>query len=228
VQINNEKSLSENNQGLAVMNWQVKDFVEGSEVIFHYRMSESEEFKAVPAVKQDTGLFEVQIPINIKEEPLWEIQNIRVGEKGKNQNEAYQVATEIKQISQENQTVSCYISMKTKDTIKSSEIVNHNIGYLAYYKYEPIRGDLQVNSNQYNLSLFEDQSGNNSFESVMASFYSGTNLLAEKQLNVENPQNGMQGIKHRFLHYDSGKESISNIVLQVKYQNGKSFSKEIL
>ena len=69
VQINNEKTKVENEQGLAVLNWQIKDFPEGAEVAFHYREGESGEFKVIPAESRGAGFFEVNMPVKVKVEP---------------------------------------------------------------------------------------------------------------------------------------------------------------
>lgn len=217
VQINHEQTKAGLEQGQAVLNWQIKDFREGSKVIFHYRWSESEEFQAIAAENKATGFFQVQIPLKIKAEPYWDVRVALTGEKGT----AQQAAEVIKQAEQ---SILCYVSLETKDSVKSSEVSYLDLGYLANSKYEPVRGHVDINRSHYNISLFEDHSGNNSFESVTVEFYNGSNLVAEKPLEVQEERSG---IKNYYLSYNAGSESISRILLKVKYRNGDSFQKEI-
>jgi len=220
VQINHEKSKVDTEQVLAVFNWQIKDYLEESEVVFHYRLSDTEEFTTVVAESINTGFFEVSLPLEIKAEPSWEV-NISRTEKGVSEQSIEQIAREIKQA---DKPIRCYVSMKTKDSLKSSEVSYLNYEYLAHMKYEPVRGHVHISRNNYNISLFEDNNSNNSFESITAEFYNGNNLIVKKPVEVQDAQNGM---KDYSLSYDSGSEDISHIILKVKYKNGDTFQKEI-
>lgn len=223
VQINNEKSKVENEQGLVVFNWQIKDYKDGSEVTFHYRESDSEEFKTITAESINTGFFEVSLPMEIKAEPLWELNVSWSGER-----EAEQVTKHeqvVREIKNSVQTLRCYVSMKNNGNIKSSEISYQNFDYLTYMNYEPIRGHISINDNHHNISIFEDNKNTtNSFESLTVEFYNGNNLIVRKPLEAQKDQNGM---KHYFLSGDTGSEVISQIILKVKYINGDTFKKEV-
>lgn len=217
VQINHELTKGGIEQGQAVLNWQIKDLREGSKVIFHYRWSESEDFQAIEAENKATGFFQVQIPLKLKAEPYWDVRVALTGER----ESAQQAAMEIKQAEQ---SILCYVSLKTKDSVKNSEVSYLDLGYLANSKYEPVRGHVNINRSHYNISLFEDHSGKNSFESFAVEFYNGSNLVAEKPLEVREERSG---IKNYYLSYNAGSESISRILLKVKYSNGDTFQKEI-
>lgn len=213
VEVNDEKTIVENEQGLAVLNWQIKDYQEGAQVIFHYRQTESEEFKDIPAVNKGTGFFEVNLPMEIKVEPFWNIQVIR--------SEKFGTATsEIEKPIEQSVGYSYYVSMKTGDIIKSSEIYYFDVGYLAKVKYEPIQGHVEIKNNKYSISLVE----NRDFASVLVKFYDGSNVIATKAMHVPSDQNGLRSYA---LSYDPGSQSISHIVIQVKYINGNTFEKEI-
>lgn len=218
VEINNERSNVEKEQGQAVLNWQIKDFQEGAEVIFHYRQSESGEFKAIPAKNQNTGFFEVQIPLEMKAEPSWDIQTTRSRENGISSEQAVEVRKPA------DQSLRCYVSMKTKDSIKSSEISYISFDHLANMKYRPINGHVEINRNNYSISLFQDSNSYNRIESLTVEFYNGSNLVDQKPMEVQNAQNGIQ---HYFLTYDSGSKSFSHITFRVKYNDGSTFGKEI-
>ncbi len=220
IQINNEKSKVDDDQGLVVFNWQIKDYQEGSEVTFHYRESDSEEFKTITAESVNTGLFEVSLPMEIKAEPSWELNISWSGERGAEQ-VTEKIAREKKQVAQ---TLRCYVSMENDGTIKSSEISYQNFDYLTYMKYEPIRGHVSINDNHYNISLFEENNGNNGYESLLIEFYNGDNLVTREPLEVQEDQNGMRLYD---LSYNSGSENISHVIIEVKYKNGDTFQKEI-
>ncbi len=213
VEVNDEKTTVGNEQGLAVLNWQIKDYQENAEVIFHYRQAESEEFKNIPALNKGAGFFEVSLPMEIKVEPFWNIQVVRSEKFGTS------TAEMAKQVEQ---TVgyNYYVSMKTGDIIKSSEISYFDVAYLAKVKYEPIQGHVEIKNNKYSISLVENQD----FASVLVKFFDGDHVIATKAMHVPADQNGLRSYA---LSYDPGSQSISHIVIQVKYMNGNTFEKEI-
>lgn len=217
IQTNYDKTKVEDKLGFLVLNWQIKDFQEGSIVNFHYRQPDSEEFKIIESESVTTGLFEVSLPLELNSEPIWEVEVSRSGETGI----AEQVIHE--KISPE-QSLQYYVSMKTKDFVKSSEISHLNYGYLSSMKYEPVRGHIIITRNDYIFSIFGDNMANNGLESVTVKFYSGSNLITEKPITAEEDPHGM---KHYHLNYDLDSQDISRFILEVKYENGESFSKEI-
>jgi hypothetical protein len=222
VHINNEKTKVENEQGLAVLNWQIKDFQEGAEVVFHYRESESGEFTAIPAESKGAGLFEVNMPLKVKVEPFWDINVSKTIDSGKNSRAT--AVQEAAMVPRPAQSIGYYVSMKVKDSIKSSEVSYFDLAYLAQTKYEPIRGHVAINKNKYNISLFEHYPSSNNFASVMVKFYDGNNLIADKPVEVQKTENGG---KIYSLAYEAGSQSISHLVVQVEYTNGNTFEKEI-
>lgn len=217
-EIDEEKTKIENDKVAAVLNWQIKDFQEGAEVVFHYRQSESGEFTAIPAASKGGGLFEVSIPLEIKVEPLWAI-DMTMTSKGNGFSEK---ASKVPDSAP--QTIGYYISMQTGDTLKSSEIANLDPAYLAKTKYEPIQGHVNISDNKLNISIFEHYPGSNNFESVILKIYDGNNLVTEKNLEVQQTDNNT---KIYSLSYDAGSPSISKLVIQVKYTNGNTFVRDI-
>ncbi len=213
VEVNNEKNTVGNEAGTAVLNWQIKDYPENAEVIFHYRQAEAEEFKNIPAVNKGAGFFEVSLPMEIKVEPFWDIQVV----KSKNFGSA---ASEVAKLPEQTVAYSCYVSMKTGNLIKSSEISYFDVGYLAKVKYEPIQGHVAIKNNKYDISLVERQE----YDAVLVKFFAGDQLIATKAMHVPADQKGLRSYA---LSYDSGSQSISHIVIQVKYRNGNTFEKEI-
>jgi len=123
------------------------------------------------------------------------------------------------------QTLSYYVSMKVKDNIKCSEISSFDLGYLANVKYDPITGHININDNNYDIILHEHYYSSNSIKSVSAKFYNGNNVISEKVLKIEDRKDGRRDFS---LSYNPSPENVSHLQLQVKYQNGKTFTKEFL
>jgi len=223
VQVNHDKTKVDNEQGIAVLNWQIKDFQQGAEVVFHYRESQAEEFIAIPAESKGAGFFEVELPVEINVEPYWEIGV----HKTEGRATAEQAVREIKEINKAaEQPIEHYVSMKAKDITKSGEVSYLHLDYLSHTKYEPIQGHVNINNSKYNFSIYErypSPSGNN-FDSIKVKFYDGDNLIADKPIEVQDVQNDS---KTYFLDYDAGSQNISRLVIQVQYINGKIFEKEI-
>ncbi len=217
VQINEEKTKFEQGKGTAALNWQIKDFPEGAEVVFHYHQSESREFIDVPAQSTGAGFFEVSIPLDLKVEPPWHVDMTRTGD-------SQQMAVQAPMMPNPGQAFEYYVSMKTKDIIKSSEVANLDPAYLSRTKYEPIRGHVDIRDNKVNITIIEHFPGSNSFESVILKIYDANHMVTEKPLEVQQTENSL---KRYALLYDAGSQNISNLILQVKYTNGESFARDI-
>ncbi len=202
------------------MNWQIKDYLEGAEVFFHYRQSQGEDFLAVPGERKGGGFFEVQVPIKIKVEPYWDISvsETRGLERATSEHAQLEVKDQVIE------GIECYVSMKNHDRLQSSAVSYHDLVYLTKTKYEPIQGHLDIEKNQYHFTLFQHFSGNQNLVSVKAKIYSGNNLVEEKALELleggnQNPQ--------FVLSYDASGKNISRILLQASYQDGITFEKQV-
>lgn len=221
VSVNEGKTNLKDQGGTVALNWQIKDLPEAAEVVFHYSESESGEFKSVPAEGKDAGFFEVSVPLEIEVAPFWDIMVSKTRGLGTATSEQTVVPAE----PSVQQVFRYYVSMKIKDTTKSSEVSYLDIAYLAHTKYEPIAGhvDINDNDNRYSISLFEHNPSNNNFKSVLVKFYNGNKKVFEKAMEVRDIENGM---KNYNLTYEADSKKISHLVIQVNYQNGKTFEKK--
>ena len=219
VQVDDGKTRVDGEQGLAALNWQIKDFREGAEVVFHYRQNESGEFEAVPAQNKGDGFFEVEIPFEITVEPFWEVGVSKRTMGGTATSEHV-----VERPRPDYQSVGYYVSMKTSDVTRSSEIAYIDVAYLAKEKYEPIVGHVDINNNKYHISLFEPHNSSSSFQSVTVKLYDGSRLVAEKAVEVQDVHDSG---KTYTLDYVADSQDISHLVIQVKYADGKTFEKEI-
>lgn len=218
VQVNADKTTVADEDGIAVLNWQVKDLPAGAEVMFHYRETETGDFTSLPAENKGAGLFEVSVPFKANIEPFWDIQ-VSITERMATR------ISEAKAISVEKfQSVNYYVSMKHDDVLKSSEIGYFDLAYLAQTKYEPISGHVDINGSKYNINLYEHYPSSNNYEYIKAKFYDGSTLVAEKPVDRLNT---LSGSRTYYLGYDAESQNISRLIIEVKYTNGKTFSNEI-
>lgn len=223
VLVDNEKSRMENEQLTAVLNWQIKDYQEGAEVLFHYRKSDSGDFIMLPPEKKGVGFFEISLPIKEKAEPAWEL-SVSEKEDSGTKNHIPRPAIEEK-VDSMNQAIEFYISMKINDITKSSDISYLDLAYLTGTKYDPIQGHVDIKQNKCSISLYDNYSGSHNYESVTARFYDDGNLIEEKDVPVmQQTDNDM---KIYSLIYDEGSKNISYVELVVKYTNGNTFKKVV-
>ena len=201
-----------------MLNWQIKDFVEGAEVVFHYRQNENGEFETVPAQNKGDGFFEVEIPFEIRVEPYWEI--------GVSKRTAGGTVTsehKVKPVGPDYQSISYYVSMKTGEVTRSSEIAYVDVAYLAKIKYETIVGHVDINNDRYHISLVEPHNGSR-FQSVTVKLFDGVRLIAEKAMEVRDVHDSR---KTYGLDYVVDSKDLSRMVIHVEYEDGKAFDKEI-
>jgi hypothetical protein len=219
VQVNESKTISEQ-QGLeAVLNWQIKDLPAGAEVIFHYSESESEDFKSIAPESKNTGFYEVTVPLTVEAEPYWGVSLNITRSRGRGVSES----TVMREDLPSQQTFSCYVSMKVDGDIRCSEVTHLNLDYLSHVKYESIHGHIDVKNNKYEIVIPEHFPDSNGIESVLAKFYDGNKVVYEKPLEEQEREGGR---KDYSLSHDAGSENVTRLQLQVKYQNGKTFTKE--
>jgi hypothetical protein len=219
VQVNDHKTWIDDEKGLAVLNWQIKDFKEGAEVVFHYRQSRSGEFNAIPAQDKGDGFFEVTLPFDIKVEPFWEIGVSKSSAKGSVTSEM-----EVKPPNPDYQSISYYVSMKTGDITRSSEIAYIDVAYLAKIKYETIVGHVAIHDDKYNISLFGGHNRDNSIQSATVLLYDRSRVVDERALEVKHSEGGS---KTYSANYEAGSQNITRLVIRVTYNNGKTFEKEV-
>ena len=218
VRVDDGKTRVDGENGLAVLNWQVKDFKEGAEVVFHYRQKEGGEFETVPAQNKGDGFFEVEIPFEIRVEPYWEI--------GVSKRTAGGTVTsehKVKPVGPDYQSISYYVSMKTGEVTRSSEIAYVDVAYLAKIKYETIVGHVDINNDRYHISLVEPHNGSR-FQSVTVKLFDGVRLIAEKAMEVRDIHDSR---KTYGLDYVVDSKDLSRMVIHVEYEDGKAFDKEI-
>lgn len=217
VQVDDAKTKVADEDGLAVLNWQIKDLPNGAEVVFHYRETETGDFTSLPAENIGAGLFQASMPFKANIEPFWDIQ-VSIRERMTTiTSEAVPMGKE------EFQSIGYYVSMKHNDVIKSSELAYFDVAYLAQKKYEPIFGHVDINNNKFNISLHEQKPDGGNYEAVSVKFYAGTTLVVDKPAIVEDNNNGGQTY---YVGYDAESHNISRLVIEVQYANGKTFSRE--
>lgn len=229
VQVNEKKTHFENGQGFAVFSWQIKDWQEDAEVNFHYRLTESGEFQAIAAQNKGAGLFEVELPLEIEVEPYWSVGvSITSGLSTKTSEPAARAEAVTRATDAgTDQSFWFYVSMKTTEGTKSSEMGVLDVGYLAKTKYEPVDGRVRIKDNIYDVLIYNQLSAASAYNltSAHARFYNGATLVAAAPLEAREETNGsMQPLE---LRYEPGKQAVTHLIIEVQYGDGKTFSKRI-
>lgn len=223
VRVDHNRVQVDGDVGIALLNWQIKDFKEGADVVFHYRQGDSKEFVALPAKDKGDGFFETEMPFRVDVKPLWEISVSQTHSAGRTSSETVSMAAMAEKTDADYRSVDYYVSMKSGDTIQSSEMANYDVAYLANMKYDTIVGHAHIHDKQYHVSLF-DSYGDNKYASVTVSFYDGKRFIGEKMMEISETHD--VGATYE-LNYDGASQDISRLIIQVKYADGRIFEKEI-
>lgn len=223
VRVDHNRTWVDGDAGVALLNWQIKDFKEGAEVVFHYRRPDLEGFDETLAKDKGDGFFEAEMPFKANIEPLWEVNVSQTHSRGKIPSVSVSTASTAMAPDSGYRSVDYYVSMRSGDTIKSSEMTSFDVAYLANMKYDTIVGHVHIHDEQYHISLF-DSYGDNRYESVTVSFYDDKKLVDKKTLEMSETHN--TGATYE-LDYEAASPGISRLVIRVKYKEGGAFEKEI-
>jgi hypothetical protein len=214
----------EDGQANATFEWQVKELESGSEVVFNYAYGDSEDFKTVQAEELENGLFQVEVPVDLKLEPVWEIgttisDSDKIQENIKKEMEEQMVENNLKY----------FVSVSTGDKVKSSQVYSEHLGYFGTSLYGVIMLDLISNNDQITIHLMNDSADKSSIliEEAYLLKYQGEELIGEAQLMLDDesspPDNRM-----RNFHIDQvEKVPDMRLLVKVVYSDGKTFEKEI-
>jgi hypothetical protein len=202
---------SNNEEAIAKFNWQIKEQVSHSKVMFHYALDNDGTFTTVEAENLQNGLYQVSVPLSLQLEPHWEISTI-VHEQEQTKSEM----VEKKEIESKQKTLNYFVSVSNGNNVKSSEISNWYLGDYGVEKY----GVINVN-----FDIMKESS------SVLVTTYQ-TGLLEKVELLTYNNNRlvDQQKLKPEFEHYIIDKINIkkaNQYVLKITYKNGENFEKEI-
>jgi hypothetical protein len=214
-------------------NWQIKELVTNSEVVFHYKLGEDPSYSSVPAVEIANGLFEVNIPFDYQLEPEW----YTAVSMGRSTSTVEEVAFEDNYMKDNNKSqISYYVTVSKDDLVKSGEINTEYIGYLGMHYYGSLETFVDIYDEGYHLSVLTSPSNGEIFlKDAYLKKYKNGQLIEEEKLDFsEAKQESNWQIEEHGFHFHKNfpnlpneKFEYTNLVLRVIYSDGVSFEREI-
>lgn len=222
-QVNINEANIKDEEALVNLSWQIKDYHEESKTTFYYRQASGDDFQAMPVTSKGGGFFEVDVPLEFKAEPFWDIQ---VSMRGSPVGESTAtIAEKNVQETRSGYSISYYISVERQGNIRTSEIEYLNLDKLAYMSYEPLMVHVDISNKTHNVSVIDRSLARVKLTSSVLKVYNGDTLVAEKPLEVKKEKRGSAAVYH--VVYEAGEQQFNRLVLSVRYDNGKEFARVI-
>ncbi|MCZ0704473.1 hypothetical protein J2T56_002995 [Natronobacillus azotifigens] len=216
MEINTEKLESGDVE--ATFQWQVKEYQEDADVVFHYAFGDTETYTSIPAVELERGLFHVKVPFDLDLEPEWEITSHD------------HVELSIETIEEASHAeLSYYVSVSDDDRIKSGSLQTDNLGYLGMSNYGLIYADMHISDGDVPHTIWVQNHMVDTSVYIEEAYllkYENSRLIDEENLELEpydenNPNS-------RYFHHSQLEDfEDMRLVLKVIYNNGDTFEKEI-
>ncbi len=209
-------------QAEATFEWQVKELQKDSEVVFHYTYGDNEKFKALPAEEIQPGMFRVKVPFEVSVEPRW---NVNVMD-----NNAKMTKKEMEQQMLEN-TLKYYVSVSYGDMVKSGKVHTEYLWEYGSHLYGTIQTDVLMMGEDelFSVMLFHHHADSSSLwieEAHLLKYKDGT--MSGKDKFVTDEQYDPADPMTDAFKLDKVKEyKDMRLVVQVTYNNGESFEKEV-
>ncbi|MFT4413923.1 hypothetical protein ACLM5H_08695 [Fredinandcohnia humi] len=225
VQMNVEKQDIEKGTANLRFEWQVKELQKGSEVIFHYKMEESQKYTSIPAEEKGNGLFEVHVPVKVQLEPEWFVHTTIVSSRN-----SEPVMEEHGEEKMADDLVWYYVTVSHDELVKSSEATTAHLENMGTMYYGILETNIHLNNEEFTISIMEH--GNVSDVFIKEAYllkYKNEKVVAEEKLRSGNLHGDPEGqVRDHFISFiKSSKEDFSMLELKVTYSNGTSFEKEI-
>ncbi len=221
----NEKQLA-NGSTDVTFSWQLKEFYQDAKVMFHYKYGEANEFTEIPANEEETGMFQVQIPVEMEQKPEWKvsISESSVSSHSSSQVEVSGQTTESVKKEPKNQ-ISYFVSVSHEGLIKQSEQQSEHVDYIGTNNYGSLLTEVHFNEDQVRLHVYYHDVANqgNVVEEVNLLKYQNDTLMEEEQLTLQD-----EGMRDRpfdlepFEQYDN-----MRLVIEVEYTDGTVFDKQV-
>ena len=214
-------------------NWQIKELLQNSEVVFHSKRGEEQDFTSTPAVETENGLFEVSIPTEVQLKP--ELHTSISSDYMDGEIEVERAIEEKNEKEHNNNTLSYYVSVTNENLVKSSEIQSNYIGYLGASYYGVLETRVDMYNDSYNVSVMVPPIYNDSDISLQAAYlmkYKDGKLVEEERLiSNEEIYEGNRPAKERYIHLEKEssdeKFEYTSLGLKVVYSNGASFEEKL-
>ncbi|MBE4909190.1 hypothetical protein IMZ08_14075 [Bacillus luteolus] len=216
-------------KAFATFNWQVRELQGDSEVLFHYAVGEGDDYRAIPADELQPGVFQVQVPVEIKLEPMWEVGVITTT--SSNIHEETKQAIEEKMIKQDQEhRMKYFVSVTYGNLVKNGEIHTENLGHYGTKYYGILRADIHLFENTLNVSLFNDfvDRPSSYVEKAFLLKYEGSTAIGEEEIILEDQNQPEDEIWPRFFHLaDVERKDNMRYTIKVIFANGETYEKEV-
>lgn len=215
MEINTEKLESGDVE--ATFQWQVKEYHEDADVVFHYAFGDTETYSSIPAVELERGLFHVKVPFDLELEPEWEIKTYDDGGLLGETTEETPIAE-----------LSYFVSVSDGDLIKSGALQTDNLGYLGMNNYGLVFADVHIYNDDPLMIWVSNHMVDTSIylEEAYLLKYENSRLIDEENLELE-PYDENNPDSRYFSRSQIEDYEDMRIVLKVVYNNGDTFEKEI-
>ncbi len=217
-------------KAVATFDWQVRELQGDSEVLFHYAVGEGDDYRAIPADELQPGVFQVQVPVELKLEPMWEV-GVFTTTSSSNIEEEAKEAIEEKMIKQDRDyRMKYFVSVTYGNSLKNGEIHHENLGHFGTRYYGILRADIHLFDETLNVSLFNDFMDRPSSYAEKAYLvkYEGETFIGEEEI-IPEKQNQSEGeIWPRYFHLaEVEKKDSMRFKIKVIFANGETFEREV-
>jgi hypothetical protein len=217
-------------KAVATFDWQVRELQGDSGVLFHYAVGEGDDYRAIPADELQPGVFQVEVPVELKLEPMWEVGVITTTSSSNIEEESKQ-AIEEKMIKQDREhRMKYFVSVTYGNSVKNGEIHHENLGHFGTRYYGILRADIHLFDDTFNISLFNDfvDRPSSYVEKAYLLKYEGSTFIGEEEIILENQNQPEDEIWPRFFHLtEVEKKDNMRFTIKVIFANGETFEKEV-
>ncbi|WP_349409959.1 hypothetical protein [Pseudalkalibacillus sp. SCS-8] len=221
----NPKDL-EDGKAEATFEWQVKELQKDSEVVFHYTYGDNEDYTSVPVKETQQGMFQVDVPFEVNVEPEWFVHITAT--RNSQETSKKQMEEQSKKEMEEN-SLKYYVSVSYGDLVKSSEVHTEHLGYLGTNTYGTFQTNLMLEDKTFSVILANQHADHSTYEieKVYLLKYEDGSLLGKEELKTDEQYDRRDPMIHSFQVNQIKQYEEMRLVIQVVYNNGKTFEKEI-
>lgn len=221
-----DPSKTVGDRAVASFDWQVRELESDSEVLFYYAYGEGDDYRALPAEELQQGVFQVQVPVETKLEPLWEVGVVTTT--SSNIEEETKKAIEEKMIKRDRKNrLKYFVSVTYGNLVKNGEIHSESLGNFGTRYYGFLRADVHLFDDSLNVSLFNEFMDDPSLyvEKAYLIKYEGDKVIGEMEIEYDDQNHPL----NRFFHIaEVEKYDNMRLAIKVVYTNGETFEKKVI
>lgn len=220
----------EDNKAFLSFRWQVKELFKDSEVKFHYRIADNE-FTTLPATEIADGVFGVSITTDVSLQPEWYHSISSYPHDSARWNHVETIEEEFYRDGYYSNELSYYVTVKSDDVVRSSEIAYENINFIGTNVYGFLETHVSISEKGYSVTVSAHPYYHNQavhIDEAHLITYRNDQLVSQVKMEQEKTEfPEMQGDLHYFYRHNDEVEKYTSLVVKVVYSNGQEFVKEI-